>query len=181
MCISILVRSLVLVLALTSVVAGAGRAVHQVDRELGQIDAPAATDEPQKQAALSNASQTEEEILKEMHAAATMEWDIRMKSAAGDMSNLETLFACSGRLLRADMEMADKDAPAKRKEARVAARQAHLDRIARVQKLVNDYSRAGLVGPWLVEEAKFYRSEAELRLLREKNLAAASANPTRRP
>jgi hypothetical protein len=72
--------------------------------------------------------------------------------------DVERLYQWSRRWLEAERELADK------KEERVAAAQAHLDRMKKLEEVVRGWHRKGLLPPADVPAVEFYRLDAERRL-----------------
>jgi RNA polymerase sigma factor (sigma-70 family) len=159
---AMLTRAFVATLAVATVVCGSGLALHRMAQE------PVAEqqDDSKKARVETKVERTELDCLKEMHAAAQMEWDIRMKLFSSGRADLDPLFGTAGRLLKATLELAKSD------KERIDALQKQFQRLVTIEKNVRLRIEAGQIDSGSYERARFARSEAELNLLREQARAS---------
>ena len=157
-----IVRNGALFLALATLVGGTGIAIHHVNAGQPQAAVARKNDESSKPIAPSTVDRTEAECIAELFEAANRECDARTKEFLAGRGTMDFLFVSSRRLLQAELEKAQD------KTQRVAALEAHFERMVEVEKTNKDRFEAGKIPTQLLEESRFYRCEAELSLLREK-------------
>jgi hypothetical protein len=83
----------------------------------------------------------------------------RMMAEPASSANFEALHLWSRRRMEAEQEVSNK------KEDKVAAAQAHLERMKKLEALVKELVATGVAGKGDAAAAKFYRLEAERQVL----------------
>jgi RNA polymerase sigma factor (sigma-70 family) len=107
-------------------------------------------------------SRDEAKIIAELVDAAKEEWTARRQAFAAGRETQEFLYTAARRLLQAELEKA------KKQEERIAAWQAHLDRLAEVERVNKDRYEVGRISSQDYQASRFWRLEAELGLARAK-------------
>jgi hypothetical protein len=114
--------------------------------------APAATDDKPELAALAEARyQSAREFWDES-------WVVYTRGGMGPMN----MSLISLRLLEAQLDRSEKDAD------KIAACQAHLDRITKMQAIATKVRRLGFSSKYEIKEMEFFRRDAEFRVARAK-------------
>jgi hypothetical protein len=103
-----------------------------------------------------------QELLQAQVGAARVEAEGRMKQFEEGRGTLDFLLASSRRLLQVELEAADK------KPGRLKSLQAHFDRMKKVQDINQERWNQGRIALQDVDQAKYYRLEAEIWLERAK-------------
>jgi RNA polymerase sigma factor (sigma-70 family) len=153
-------RTTAAMLLLTSLIGGAGLVLHRGEASQDQPSpAPTGTSNG---VATAQRERTEAECIAEMYAAAKREWDARMQQVDAGVATLDFLANASRRLLQAELEKS------RTKAERVAALEAQVRRMERVEQANKLRFESGNVSIADLQVFKFFRSEAELKLIREK-------------
>jgi RNA polymerase sigma factor (sigma-70 family) len=101
-------------------------------------------------------------LLKERQDAAAKEFEHRHREFLAGRGTLDIVIGASGRLLKADLELAAN------KPARVAAREAHCDRLKEFHDINTARYEAGRITVADLKQTEYFYKDAEIELEREK-------------